>query len=85
MGFHCTDCLYSAFALNEESGLYQGAGRRGATRAHPHRPGSPARHIAERPADRGPAVDPYGAEYLRTSNVCGEFRRPHDVSHDRRV
>lgn len=85
MGFHCTDCLYSAFALNEESGLYQGACSRGYTLANPHVHVSPESHFAERPEDLVPAVDPYGAEYLRTSNVCGEFRRPHDASHDRRV
>ena len=34
-------------------------------------------HFAERPEELVPTVDPFGNEYLRTSNVCERFSLPH--------
>lgn len=78
MGFHCADCLYASFARNEESGLYQGTCSRGYTLTNPHVAASPENHFAASPGELVPTVDPFGGEYLRSSNVCDEFRRPHD-------
>lgn len=78
MGLHCVDCVYSSFTLNEEAGLYQGACSRGYTLANPHvAEGGLASHFAERPEELVPAIDPFGNEYLRTSNVCERFLLPH--------
>ncbi len=76
MGLHCADCVYSSFSLNEEAGLYQGSCSRGYTLANPHVDGLEG-HFAERPEELVPTVDPFGNEYLRTSNVCERFSLPH--------
>lgn len=75
MGFHCSDCAYSSFVVNEESGLYQGACSRGFTLGNPHVHTSPEDRFAEAPDGLVPLVDPFGHEYLRTSNVCERFHR----------
>lgn len=78
MGLHCSDCAYATFTLHEESGLYQGACSRGYTLTNPHVRTSPEDHFAESPDGLVPTVDPFGAEYLRTSNVCERFLLPRD-------
>lgn len=78
MGFHCSDCVFASFSVHEDSGLYQGACSRGYTLTNPHVRVSPECHFAEAPEGLVPTVDPFGEEYLRTSNVCDQFRRPHD-------
>lgn len=79
MGFHCSDCVYASFAFHEESGLYQGSCSRGYTLANPHVSTSPENHFAASPRELVPTVDPFGEEYLRTSNVCERFIRPQDL------
>lgn len=79
MGFHCVDCVFGTFTLHEESGMYQGSCSRGYTLANPHVHTSPEDHFAESPRDLVPTVDPFGEEYLRTSNVCERFCRPQDA------
>ena len=80
MGLHCADCVYASFSVNEESGLYQGSCSRGYTLTNPHVRTSPEDHFAEAPEGLVPTVDPFGREYLRTSNVCERFLRPQDVA-----
>ncbi len=76
--FHCTDCIYSSFSINKESGKYQGYCTRGYTLADPHVHEQPQMFFADRPEQLVPMIDPYGKEYLRTKNICGEFdRHPH--------
>ena len=85
MGFHCTDCVYGSFVFHKESGTYQGSCSRGYTLTDPHVHASPENHFAPSPQDLVPTVDPFGEEYLRTSNVCERFCRPQDVAaHERR-
>ena len=79
MGFHCEDCVFGSFVLHESSGLYQGSCSRGYTLTNPHVHQSPEDHFAESPRDLVPTVDPFGEEYLRTSNVCERFCRPQDA------
>ena len=79
MGFHCSDCVYASFAFHEESGLYQGSCSRGYTLANPHVSTSPENYFAASPRELVPTVDPFGEEYLRTSNVCERFIRPQDL------
>ena len=76
MGLHCTDCLYGSFSFNEEYGKYQGSCSRGYTLADPHLTKDPERRFADHPSKLVPVVDPYGAEYLRTDNICKRFVRP---------
>lgn len=73
MGFHCTDCAYASFSLNEHTGCYQGACSRGYTLCDPKVRMDPERRFAERPEQLVPVIDPFGGEYLRTSNVCERF------------
>lgn len=73
MGFHCTDCIFASFARNDRSGKYLGTCSRGFTLTDPHVHESPENHFAEHARDLVPTVDPFGAEYLRTSNVCDRF------------
>ena len=80
MGFHCSDCIYSEFVQNEKTGLFQGSCSRGYTLTNPHVHDAHDDHFAEAPSGLVPTVDPFGREYLRTSNVCEEFRRPHDTA-----
>lgn len=77
-GFHCTDCIYSSFAFSKKAQSYQGACSRGYTLTNPKVRTSPEDHFAPAPEQLVPTVDPFGKEYLRTSNVCGQFRRPQD-------
>lgn len=77
-GFHCTDCIYSSFSMNEHSNRYQGACSRGYTLAVPHVYKKPDMFFADDPRDLVPVVNPYGKEYLRTSNVCRDFTTPVD-------
>lgn len=79
MGLHCADCAYASFTYHKESGLYQGSCSRGYTLTNPHVSTSPGDHFAERPEGLVPTVDPFGAEYLRTSNVCERFLLPRDA------
>lgn len=79
MGFHCVDCVFGTFSVHEESGLYQGACSRGYTLANPHVHTSPEDHFAADASELVPTVDPFGEEYLRTSAVCEQFRRPQDA------
>lgn len=79
MGLHCADCAYASFTYHKESGLYQGSCSRGYTLTDPHVSTSPENHFAERPEVLVPTVDPFGAEYLRTSNVCERFLLPRDA------
>ena len=79
MSLHCADCVYASFAFHEEAGLYQGSCSRGYTLANPHAEKSDLEsHFAEKPEDLVPTVDPFGNEYLRTSNVCERFSLPHE-------
>lgn len=80
MGFHCSDCVHSSFEINDETGLFQGTCSRGYTLTNPHERTSPEDHFAPTPNGLFPTVDPFGKEYLRTSNVCGQFVRPADQS-----
>lgn len=73
MGFHCTDCIFASFARNKKSGKYRGACSRGFTLTDPHVHTSPDDHFSEDPRNLVPTVDPFGEEYLRTSNVCDRF------------
>ena len=79
MGLHCADCAYASFTYHKESGLYQGSCSRGYTLTNPHVSTSPENHFAERPDCLVPTVDPFGEEYLRTSNVCERFLLPRDA------
>ena len=76
MGLHCSDCAYATFVRHERTGLYQGSCSRGYTLTNPHVRTSPENHFAERPEELVPTVDPFGAEYLRTSTVCERFLLP---------
>ena len=77
MGLHCSDCVFSSFSLHEGSGLYQGSCSRGYTLENPNAPLHDVEaHFAEKPADLVPTFDPFGEEYLRTSNVCERFQLP---------
>lgn len=73
--FHCTDCIYSSFSLNKDSNMYQGFCSRGYTLADPHIHKRPEMLFAVQPEMLVPMIDPYGKEYLRTKNICGEFNR----------
>ena len=79
MGFHCTDCVFSEFKINDKNGFYQGSCSRGYTLTDPHVAESPQNHFAADPARLVPTVDPFGKEYLRKSNVCERFVSPHDL------
>lgn len=79
MGLHCTDCVFAEFTLNQKTGAYQGSCSRGYTLTNPHESTSPANHFASDPALLVPTIDPFGKEYLRTSNVCERFIRPQDL------
>lgn len=77
MGLHCSDCAFSSFSVQEGSGLYQGSCSRGYTLTNPHVTGTGAdAHFAESPEGLVPTVDPFGVEYLRSSNVCERFQLP---------
>jgi hypothetical protein len=76
MAFHCTDCVFATFTPSEAGGTYQGACSRGYTLTDPHVSQSPQNHFAEDPEKLVPTVDPFGKEYLRTSNVCERFVSP---------
>ena len=78
-GFHCTECIYGSFAINKETGMYQGSCSRGYTLAVPHVYKEPDMFFANNPDDLVPVVDPYGKQYLRRSNVCDHFLRPKDA------
>lgn len=80
MGYHCSDCVYASFSIQEGSDLYQGACSRGYTLTNPHVEKSPENHFAESPDQLVPTIDPFGEEYLRTSNVCERFLRPADAA-----
>lgn len=73
MGFHCTDCVYSEFLLNRHTGRYQGQCSRGYTLCDPKVRTQPQNRFAEKPEQLVPVIDPFGNEYLRTSNVCERF------------
>ena len=78
MGLHCSDCAYSSFELHEDAGMYQGSCSRGYTLTNPHvAEGGVEAHFAASPSELVPTVDPFGNEYLRTSNVCERFFLPH--------
>lgn len=79
MGFHCIDCVFSTFERNEKSGEYSGSCSRGFTLANPHVHESPQNHFSVDPRDLVPTVDPFGEEYLRTSNVCDRFHPSEDA------
>lgn len=79
MGLHCTDCVFGEFTFSEKVGAYQGACSRGYTLTDPHVHEAPADHFTSDPSTLVPAVDPFGHEYLRTSNVCEHFLRPQDL------
>ena len=79
MGFHCTDCIFASFARNKKSGKFRGSCSRGFTLTDPHVHTSPDDHFSEDPRNLVPTVDPFGEEYLRTSNVCERFIRPQDL------
>lgn len=79
MGFHCSDCVYATFTYLEEAEMYQGACSRGYTLTNAHLPHGLEAHFGHAPEDLVPTVDPFGKEYLRTSNVCERFLRPQDV------
>lgn len=74
-GLHCSDCIFSEFNQNEQTKRYAGSCSRGYTLENPHAQGDDA-HWADSPDQLVPTINPYGEEYLRTSNVCGEFRLP---------
>ncbi len=80
MGFHCSDCVYSSFVFQEETRTYQGACSRGYTLTDPRVHQSPKNRFVVRPDQLVPTIDPFGNEYLRTSNVCHQFLRPQDAS-----
>lgn len=82
MGFHCTDCVYATFTYLEDAGMYQGSCSRGFTLTNAHVHSGLESHFGKSPDDLVPTVDPFGAEYLRTSNVCDRFLRPHDALGD---
>ena len=46
---------------------------------NPHVHTSPENHFAAETRELVPTVDPFGEEYLRTSNVCERFLRPQDL------
>ncbi|MBP3884443.1 MAG: hypothetical protein J6D54_05845 [Olsenella sp.] len=75
-GLHCTDCVYGEFSYNEECGKYQGTCSRGYTLADPHVLEEPDMYFADSPEGLVPVIDPFGAEYLRTDNICQQFVRP---------
>lgn len=78
-GFHCSECIYGSFAINEDTGKYQGSCSRGFTLAVPHVYKEPDMFFANTPDELVPVIDPYGNEYLRQSNVCNHFLRPQDA------
>lgn len=74
MGFHCSDCAYSTFVrLTGDTTQVQGACSRGYTLCNPKISTSPANRFAQNPDELVPTIDPFGNEYLRTSNVCKGF------------
>lgn len=73
MGHHCTDCVFGTFSLSEKTGKYQGACSRGYTLTDPKITAAPENRLADVPERLVPTVDPFGKEYLRTSNVCELF------------
>lgn len=75
MGIHCCDCVHATMSINDETGQYQGACSRGYTLTNPHEHTAPACYFAPEPEGLVPTIDPFGKEYLRTSNVCGQFTR----------
>ncbi len=79
MGLHCSDCAYASFTYHEDAGMYQGSCSRGYTLTNPHVHTSPEDHFAETPDGLVPTIDPFGAEYLRTSNVCERFLLPRNA------
>ena len=79
MGFHCTDCIFASFARNKKSGKFRGSCSRGFTLTDPHVHTSPDDHFSEDPRNLVPTVDPFGEEYLRTSNVCDRFHPSEEV------
>lgn len=80
MGLHCSDCAFSSFTYHEDAKMYQGSCSRGYTLTNPHVERSPQNHFAKTREGLVPTVDPFGAEYLRTSNVCERFVLPRDAN-----
>lgn len=82
-GLHCTDCIYSDFSRNHDSGRFQGHCSRGYTLANPHEHEMPEMLFADKPEELVPVIDPFGKIYLRTSNVCDRFSLPgkHRIVH----
>ena len=78
-GFHCSECIFSSFTTNEETGMFQGSCRRGFTLAVPHVYKEPDMFFANSIDELVPVIDPFGNEYLRRSNVCDHFLRPQDA------
>lgn len=76
-GLHCSDCIFSTIEYNQEVGAYQGSCSRGYTLADPKVKEAPKKYFVEDPQQLVPTITPFGDEYLRTSNVCTEFRLPH--------
>ena len=77
-GFHCSECIFSSFTTNEETGMFQGSCSRGFTLAVPHVYKEPDMFFANSIDELVPVIDPFGNEYLRRSNVCDHCLRPQD-------
>ena len=73
MGLHCTDCVFGSFTLSDTTGKYQGVCSRGYTLTDPKVRREPENRLTDDPSKLVPTVDPFGKEYLRTSNVCELF------------
>lgn len=57
--------------------MYQGTCSRGYTLENPHASEHGVEsHFASEPEGLVPTIDPFGAEYLRSSNVCERFQLP---------
>lgn len=83
MGFHCSECMFATVSYRKETKSYQAACSRGYTLTNPKVHTSPEDHFAEDPTMLVPTVDPFGHEYLRTSNVCKSFLRLEDLPQTR--
>jgi len=70
---HCTDCIYGSFEQNPKTGRWRGTCERRYTLADPHVYPDPGGYFADDPTKLVPMVDPWGKEYLRTSDICNRY------------
>lgn len=74
MARHCSDCIYSYVQFDTKTQRWQASCSRGYSLTNPKvKAHTSERFFALRKEDLVPTIDPFGKEYLRSSNVCEHY------------